>query len=279
MEGLFQLTPSLLAAAETHGGHGAGHPAPWGIFFYSGAVLLVIAIFIIGARMGLKNGPVFKNPLTLAAEHVYLFVENLCVSVIGGHGRKYVPLIMTLWMLIFTANAVGLLLPHTPTADWSLNLGLALIVVGYVQWEGMSGHYAEARARGKDPVSAAFIGFFKHVAHFAGPKLGLVMIPITLLIFGIELISEVIKILSLSVRLYGNINAGHTAKGALDELGGGVPLGGLILPLEFLVAIIQAFVFVLLTCVYLSLVTHHEDHEEDHHGDQHGHGHAAPVPA
>ena len=278
MEGLFQLTPSLLAAAEEHGEHGGGHHAPeWGIFVYSAAILLVILIFIVGARMGLKQGPIFKNPLTLAAEHVYLFVENLCVSVIGPHGRKYVPLIMTLWMLIFTANAVGLLLPHTPTADWSLNLGLALIVIGYVQWEGMSGHYAELRAKGKDPVTAGVVGFFKHVAHFAGPKLGLVMIPITLLIFGIELISEVIKILSLSVRLYGNINAGHTAKAALDELGGGIPLGGLILPLEFLVAIIQAFVFVLLTCVYLSLVTHHEDHEEEHHAEV-GH-HPAPAAA
>jgi F-type H+-transporting ATPase subunit a len=262
MNDLVNFAPSLLAAAE--GGAGEHAPLVWGIFVYSGIVLLVVLALIAIAKSGFTRR-VFTNPIARMAEQLYLFAENLCVSVIGPHGRKYIPFIITLWLIIFFGNVIGLLLPHTPTADWSLNLGLALIVVGYVQWEGMSGHYAAARARGKDPITSGVIGFFTHLRHFAGPKLGWVMIPITLLIFAIEIISELIKILSLSVRLYGNISAGHTAKHTLDELGGSIPLGGLILPLEFLVSIIQAFVFVLLTCVYLSLATHHdEEHHEEH---------------
>jgi F-type H+-transporting ATPase subunit a len=262
MNDVVNFAPMVLGFAEAeHEGH---HSVGWGIFVYSAIVLVVVVALIAIANSGYTRR-VFKNPLAKMAEQLYLFVENLCVSVIGSHGRKYVPFIMTLWLVIFFGNVVGLLLPHTPTADWSLNLGLALIVVGYVQWEGMSGHYAAARARGKDPVSAGVIGFFTHLRHFAGPRLGWAMIPITLLIFAIEIISELIKILSLSVRLYGNISAGHTAKQTLDQLGGSIPLGGLLLPLEFLVSIIQAFVFVLLTCVYLALATHHDEEHAEHH--------------
>ena len=93
---------------------------------------------------------------------------------------------------------------------------------------------------------------------------------ITPMIFVIELISEFIKVGTLSLRLYGNISGGHTVKAGLDALVQPIhvgstqipiPLGVLILPLEFLVCIIQAFVFTLLTCVYLSLVTSHDEEE------------------
>jgi F-type H+-transporting ATPase subunit a len=248
MEKAFGLFPNLLAAAEGGGEH---HGVGWGIFFYLGVVLVAIFALMTVAVRGLE-GPVFKNPLSQMAEQAYLFAENLCVSVIGHHGRKYVPFILTLWMLVFFSNVLGLVLPHTPSADWSITLALALVVIAYVQWEGIRAN-----------------GFFGHLKHFAGPKLVGATILITPLIFAIEVISEIIKILSLSVRLYGNISAGHTAKNTLDQMIPSVPiLGSLLFPLEFLVAIIQAFVFVLLTCVYLALVTSHGDdhgHEEGHH--------------
>jgi F-type H+-transporting ATPase subunit a len=216
------------------------------------AVIILVIFALMTVAVGQLKGPVFKHPLSQMAEQAYLFVENLCLSVIGPHGRKYVPFILGLWLLVFFSNILGLVLPHTPSADWSITLALALVVIGYVQWEGILAN-----------------GFFGHIKHFAGPKLVGATIMITPLIFGIEIISEIIKILSLSVRLYGNISAGHTAKSTLDAMTPGVPiLGSLIFPLEFLVAIIQAFVFVLLTCVYLALVTSHGDdhaHEDGHH--------------
>src|SRR5687768_16466702 len=157
MDFLQPFTTSLLAS--TGGEHVS---IGWGMFVYSGIVLVALFTFIFLVRAGLK-GRVFKNPVTQMGEQLYLFVETLCISVIGSHGRKYVPFIATLWLMIFVSNVMGLLLPHTPTADWSLNLGLALIVIFYVQYEGIKGHADHLRAKGKDVFSAWFIGFFKHL--------------------------------------------------------------------------------------------------------------------
>src|SRR5688572_12645142 len=133
METSLRLIPSLVAAAEGGEGH---HGIGWGIFVYLGIVLAVIFALIVLATKNLK-GPIFKNPLTQMAEQAYLFVENLCVSVIGDHGKRYVPFIATLWLIIFFSNLLGMILPHTPSADWSITLGLALVVFFYVQWEGI----------------------------------------------------------------------------------------------------------------------------------------------
>lgn len=269
MDGVFQFAPMMFASAA-EGGEGGHNTLGWPIFIYSGFIVTVIFALLAVARSGMTGRGVFRNPFTLMAEQAYLFVENMCLSVIGPHGRKYVPFILGLWMIIYFGNLMGLILPHTPTADWSLNVALALVVLGYVQWEGIAGNFAEQRKKGRGVVLAAILGFLLHVKHFAGPSLGLIGLVVTPLIFAIELISESIKVLSLSVRLYGNISAGHAAKAALDNMvtigGFHVPFGAVIFPLEFLVALVQAFVFVLLSCVYIAAVTAHGDnhHDEDH---------------
>jgi len=162
---------------------------------------------------------------------------------------------MALWMIIFVSNIVSLFFPTAPTADLSFNLALALISIGYVQWEGMKAN-----------------GVAGHFSHFAGPKLGGGLVLISLMIFVIELISEVMKNVSLSLRLFGNIEGGHQAVVAMNELGAGVyiPIGFFLLPVKLLTCVVQALIFTLLTCVYISLVTHHE--EESH---EHGHGELA----
>ncbi|MFO0045108.1 MAG: F0F1 ATP synthase subunit A, partial [Armatimonadota bacterium] len=170
------------------------------------------------------------------------------VGSFGADGRKYIPFIITFWMVIFFSNVVALFVPVAPTADLSFNLGMALCSIGYVQYEGMKAN-----------------GVFGHLKHFAGPKLGLAMIPITLMIFMIEVISEVMKNLSLTLRLFGNIDGGHQAAEAMSKLAGGaagvhwIPAGTLLVPVKFLTCVVQAMIFCLLTCVYLSLVTHHEE--------------------
>ena len=196
----------------------------------------------------------FRQPLAQASEQLYLFIENMCVATIGSHGRKYMPMIMTFWLVIFFGNMLALFLPFSPTADLSFNLGMALISIGYVQWEGIKAN-----------------GVFGHFSHFAGPKLGLAMIPITLMIFVIEIVSELMKNVSLSLRLYGNIHGGHQAVEAMNQVGSGafIPLGAFLLPVKLLTVIVQAMIFTLLTCVYLSLVTSH--HSDDAHGHEHEH--------
>ncbi|HLK16251.1 MAG TPA: F0F1 ATP synthase subunit A [Fimbriimonadaceae bacterium] len=278
MDRLF-LSARLLAeeAPEPHLG--------WAIVPYLALVWLVIAVFAYYARKGFGE-TIFKSKPAQWAEQAYLFIESMCINVIGPHGRKYIPLVMTIWMVVFTSNFLGLLLPHTPSADWSLNLGLAIIVFCYVQWEGMKIHFDHMVAHGTNAVVAIPLSFLKHLRHFAGPKLHWALTGITVLLFFIEIVSELLRILTLSIRLYGNIHGGHEVRQSLDHLvspvsvGGGavlVPLGIFVLPLEVLVAIIQAMVFTILTCVYLAMVTSHE--EEGEHAEHAEHAGQAAQPA
>lgn len=273
----FSRFSATLAASEG-GDHGPGY---FGLVFYVALVLLLIGVATWIVRSGL-NERVFKNPFTQAAEQMYLFIEAMCVNIIGEHGRKYIPFIGTLWLVIFVGNVVALFFASSPTADLSFNLGMAMVAVGYVQYEGIKGHADHLRHQGKDPVSAWFFGFFRHMRHFAGPKMGkqgamelVVASVMPLILFPIELISEVMKNISLSLRLFGNIHGGHIAVESLNSLGRDIyfPIGGFLLLVKLLTVIVQALVFTLLTCVYISLVTHHEDEGHDA-----GPGHS-PAPA
>lgn len=238
----------LLGSAE--GGHGASFQ---GTAIYV-AVVLGVVFWILTAAKKSFGERVFKKWPAQVVEQVYLFVENLCVGTIGPHGRKYIPMIMTFWLVIFVGNITALFMATSPTADLSFNLAMALIAVFYVQYEGM-------RANG-------VLGHFKH---FAGPKLSIgLAIFITPLIFVIEIISELMKNLSLSLRLFGNIDGGHQAAEAMNALGAKayIPLGAFLMPIKMLTCIVQALIFCLLTCVYLSLVTSHgDDHGHEAHGE------------
>lgn len=258
-----QLVRSLpIASAE--GGEHAG-PNFLGLVFYVFLVLAVIAFLIAQARKGLHER-VFRNPFTQAAEQMYVFVEGLCVNIIGNHGRKYIPFIGTLWLMIFIGNSVALFFPTSPTADFSFNLAMALIAVGYVQYEGILGHVEHMRHEGKSGPGLWVTGFFRHMRHFAGPKMGgggvievVVAAVMPVILFPIEVVSELMKNLSLSLRLFGNIHGGHVAVESLNQITPYFPLGGFLLLVKLLTVIVQALVFCLLTCVYISLVTHHEE--------------------
>ena len=259
------LLTNLLPLASAEGG-GAHHgPGFWGLVFYVGLTLALIGLVTWLMSKGLKQR-VFKNPVTQLAEQMYLFIENMTVGIIGPHGRKYIPLIGTFWLVIFVGHTVALFFPTAPTADLSFNLAMALIAVGYVQFEGIKGHADHLRHQGKDIFSAWVIGFFKHLTHFAGPKLAGVLVLITPLLFIVEIISELMKNISLSLRLYGNMFGGHAAVEALNHVGEPIylPIGGLLLVIKLLTVIVQALVFTLLTCVYISLVTHHEASHDNH---------------
>ncbi|HMS54075.1 MAG TPA: F0F1 ATP synthase subunit A [Fimbriimonadaceae bacterium] len=242
---LYNLMPTLAAAGGEH--HGASY---WGLLVHIGIVLILMFLTMSWAKKGFGER-VFKNKWSQRFEQVYLFIENMCVGTIGPHGRKYVPFILTFWLVIFFGNVVALFFATAPTADLGFNLGMALVAIGYVQYEGIKTN-----------------GLFGHLSHFAGPKLGLALIPISAMIFIIEVISELMKNVSLSLRLYGNMNGGHQAVEAMNLLGGDyIPVGGFLILIKLLTVVVQAMIFTLLTCVYLSLVTHHEEehaHEGDH---------------
>lgn len=254
------LTWTTAVAAAEGGHHG---PSFLGLAVYVAIVLAIVFGLMATAKKDFGNR-IFKNPIAQCAEQLYLFIQNMCLGVIGSHGRRYIPMVFTFWIVIFISNLVSLFFETAPTADLGFNLGMALISIGYVQWEGMKAN-----------------GVAGHWSHFAGPKLGLALIPITVMIFLIELVSEMMKNVSLSLRLFGNISGGHQAVTAMNDLGmgmfgeTGIPFGFFLVPVKLLTCVVQAMVFSVLTCVYLSLVTgHHDDHE---HADDHGH--ATPAAA
>lgn len=241
----------------------------WGLVFYVGLVLAFIFGTMAYAKSGLTDR-VFTNRITKLYEHVYIFVKNLCISIIGPHGERFVPMMFTFWIVIFVGNITALLFPSSPTADLSFNLGMALIAVGYVQYAGVVSQYEHLRHKGVSQGAAVPRAIFRHLIHFTGPRLPLVLVPISGLIFVVELISEVMKNVSLSLRLYGNIDGGHQAADAMNKMLWDyyIPVGAFLMPIKLLTCIVQALIFCLLTCVYISLVTHHE---EDAHESKEAH--------
>lgn len=251
------LSRALIASTE-EAGHtaegGGGHEANLlGLMVYVGLVVafLLVTMNIAKGDFGKKF---FTNKFAKWYEQLYLFIEGLCVGIIGPHGRQFMPMVFTFWLMIFVSNVLALFMPTGPTAILGFNFGMALIAIGYVQYAGMKAN-----------------GIGGHFKHFAGPALPLAMaIIITPMIFIIEIISEVMKNVSLSLRLFGNIHGGHEAVLAMNELGAKfyVPIGAFLMPIKVLTCVVQALIFCLLFCVYLSLVTHHEEHGHD---DGHGH--------
>jgi len=261
----FLLHPLLPTLAETGGGEKEG--IGLNIFWYSILVMVTVLVFATLAKKGITKRVFVGLPAKLA-EHIYLFLEGMTVSVIGPHGKKYVSILMAFWSFIFVANIFSLLFQFTPSADWSLNIGMAIITVAYVQWEGIKAN-----------------GLWGHVKHFSGPKMAGAMVLISGLLFCVEIISECMKLVSLSIRLYGNIEGGHIVITALNSILGHVPLGGLLLPIKLFTCVIQAFVWSILFCTYLNIVTSH-DHDEEHYDVESMHqeaGHLVPdhpqVPA
>jgi F-type H+-transporting ATPase subunit a len=271
------IQPVPLAASG--GGEHEG-PGYFGLVFYVGLVLSIMALLIWQTRKGIRVR-VFKNPVAQAAEQMYLFIEGMCVNIIGHGGRKYITFIGTLWFVIFVSNSVALFFASSPSADLSFNLAMALLAIAYVQFCGVQSHAQPLIARGMGKVRAWLIGIVRHMRHFGGPKMGrdtaleaAVAAIMPFMLFPIELISELMKNVSLPLRLFGNIHGGHVAVETLNTQYGPMmhfPVGGLLILVKLLTVIVQALVFTMLTCVYISLVTHHEEEHGGGHEPAHAH--------
>lgn len=207
------------------------------------AMLLLVTTFIARSQLvrvmktadgGLipESKLTFRNFFEIIAENLYSLTE----SVIGHHDAPiYFPVIGSLFIFIFASNLIGLIPGFLPPTD-NLNTTLALGVFVFFYY-----NYAGIKAHG--------IGYLKH---FLGPMLALA--PLMLII---ELASHVFRPLSLALRLRGNIMGDHVV---LSVFSGLVPY---LLPVIFyglgvFVAFIQAFVFCLMTMVYISLSTAHD---------------------
>jgi F-type H+-transporting ATPase subunit a len=182
-----------------------------------------------------------------------LAVRNMLEDIIGPHGLKYFPVVMTFAVLILVSNLMGLFpLFMSPTSATSVTFALGLSSFLYYNYIGISEN-----------------GILNHLKHLAGPIWW-----IAPLIFPIELISNLIRPFSLGIRLFGNLFADEKVLETLSHIAPPWtwPAPILLMPLSVFVALIQTFVFILLSQLYLSEVSHapHDVHGPD--GEEHYEG-------
>ena len=220
------------------------------ISFTNASLFMVIsslAILII-FNLGSKKNSILPNKIQLLGELSYSFVSKMISDTAGSKAKPYFPFIFSLFMFVLFCNMVGML-PYsfTVTSHIIVTLIMALFIF----------------------IAVTIIGFakhgFKYLSIFVPSGVPAVLLP---LITIIEIISYLSRPVSLSVRLFANMMAGHTMLKvfggfviSLGLLGGWLPLGFSIAltGLEILVAFLQAYVFAILTCIYLNdaLNLHH----------------------
>lgn len=202
--------------------------------FMSIAIVLTV-LFLVG---GMYRAQLVPNRWQSVTELIYGFILNLIDETIGVKGRQYLPFIMTLFMFILMGNLLGMI-PYgfTFTSHIIVTFGLAMVVF----------------------LLALLIGLVRHGFHYFSlfvPKgAPFYMLPLIILI---EILSYLSRPVSLSVRLFANMMAGHTMlkvfAGFTVTMGifGIAPLAvnTLLTAFEILVAVLQAYVFTILTCIY-----------------------------
>ena len=227
---------------------------------YTWLVMLVLVGLSFAASRNLQMVPRgLQNFMEMVLEQFFTLLDD----VIGAEGRRYLPLIATLGLFILVSNLMGLL-PGliAPTANLNTTAACALIVFFAYHWIGV-------RKQG-------VVGYLKH---FCGP------IPwLAPLMFIIEIFSHFARPLSLALRLFGNMTGGHILlsvifflslalagwgfSGSLAGAIGGLPASGLmilftvgfLIPLKILVSFLQAFIFVMLSMLYIAGAIEEAEH-------------------
>ncbi|MEX3316548.1 F0F1 ATP synthase subunit A [Sulfitobacter sp. PS-8MA] len=208
-------------------------------FWMALAVLATFALLVLGSA----RRSVVPGRMQSVAELAYGFIHKMVEDICGKEGLKFFPYIMTLFMFIVMANFLGLIpTAFTPTSHFSVTVVLALAVF----------------------ITVTVVGFVKNGAAFLSlfwvSSAPLALRPVLAII---ELISYFVRPVSHSIRLAGNVMAGH----AVIKVFAGFAAIAVISPvsvlaitamygLEVLVAFIQAYVFTILTCVYLKDALH-----------------------
>tara|TARA_Y100001970_G_scaffold293977_1_gene445276 strand:- start:13912 stop:14661 length:750 start_codon:yes stop_codon:yes gene_type:complete len=216
------------------------------ISFTNSALMMVIAVALICLLMlaGTRRRAIIPSRWQMVAEICYEFVANLIRDTVGNEGRKYFPFIFTLFMFILFGNMLGMV-PYSFTFTSHIAVTFAMAMVVF--------------------TGVTILGLSKHGMHFftlfVPPGVPMWMWP---LMIPIEIISYLSRPISLAMRLFANMLAGHTLlkvfAGFVPLLGaaGVLPLAfvGALTALELLIAFLQAYVFTILTCLYINDALH-----------------------
>lgn len=220
------------------------HAAPWVVPFWSGVVIVFLAVLF---WVGTRRLQIIPGRFQVALEWLVGGLNDFVRGIIGPGGERHTPFIATLFLFILLNNLIGMV-PGAlaPTSSLNTTIALALITFAYVQIEGVRAH-----------------GVVGRLKHFMGPTPALAP-----LMFPIEIIGELARPLSLSIRLFGNIFGEEQVIFILAGLAYFI-LGFFPIPYQFpmlvfglFTSLVQALVFAMLACVYLSLAA---GGEEEHH--------------
>jgi F-type H+-transporting ATPase subunit a len=189
--------------------------------------ILIVFFVLVRARLSVES----PSGLQHVVETIEGFINNQSEEIIGHHSERFTPFLVALGLFILVSNLLGLIPGlESPTASPAVPLGCAILSFFYYNMHGLRKH-----------------GLLKYGKHFLGP-LGIVG---AFLMLPIEIVSHLARLLSLTVRLWANMFAGDLVTMAFFSM---VPI---LLPVAFLglhilVAFLQAYIFVLMTMIYLS---------------------------
>ncbi|KQV55256.1 MULTISPECIES: F0F1 ATP synthase subunit A [unclassified Caulobacter] len=218
------------------------------------AMLLAATLLTVFYSFASAKRAVVPGRLQAVGELLYNLVDGLADSIMGHEGKKFMPFVFTLFAFVLFMNLQGMFLVFTATSQLAVTLTLGFLVILTVVAVGV--------------IKNGF-KFFKLFAPSGVPW------PLYFLLVPIEILSFVIRPVTLALRLFGNMLGGHVVlkifAGFVIALGGmgliGFPgavlaMGSVVAltALEFMVAFLQAFVFAVLTCVYLNDVVHLDSH-------------------
>tara|TARA_B100000686_G_scaffold315339_1_gene362204 strand:- start:8 stop:742 length:735 start_codon:yes stop_codon:yes gene_type:complete len=223
---------------------------PLDLSFTNASLYMVISAFaiLLTLFLGTQKKLIIPSKIQLIAEMSYTFVAKMINDTAGSNARPFFPFIFTLFMFVLFCNMIGML-PYSFTVTSHIIVTFVLAAIVF--------------------VGVTIIGFIKHgikyLELFVPKGVPIILLPLIVII---EIISYLSRPVSLSVRLFANMMAGHTMLKvfggfviSLGLLGGWLPLGFSVAltGLEILVAFLQAYVFAILTCIYLNdaLNLHH----------------------
>lgn len=215
------------------------------VMFLFVVFVAVVVLTILRGKLSVESPNKRQQTFEVGVETI----RGLLNDLVGPGGMKHFPVVATFGVLILLSNLTGMLPDMVaPTANFNVTLALALSSFLYYNYVGIREN-----------------GLLGHIKHFGGPVPSLF---IMLFLFPIEIISNLARIMSLSVRLFGNIFGEEQLSGAIASMAQWL-LPILLMPLGLLTSIIQTFIFVVLSMVYLGEVSHHS--EEHHGGTAHDH--------
>ncbi len=270
-------------------------------------VLSALIMIVVGmwAASKIRTGPASAGAEAFVTRNRFAhFIEIICVylrdevarPLLHDRTNKFMPFLWTLFFFILVNNIIGLV----PISDTLLLVGIHTPIVGGTATQNIwvTGALAIITAVVFNIAAIVRLGPVGFVSHMMG-GLPIYMLPIALLLLLIEAAGQfLIKPFALALRLFANMTAGHVllatllafaAKAISSALSGGgfgangaitlISVGGMIalMFLELFVAFLQAFVFMFLCTIFISLMDHHDEHGHEHehgHADGHEHAHA-----